>query len=107
MKVICKVSEKLTFELDCNDQKDTFLQLSNLQEIFSEDTCGACGSKEVRFVVRTVDGNSFYEIMCQKCRSKLSFGSHRLGGTLFPHRKNEDGSWIDNKGWVRYVPPAK
>ena len=106
MKVTYKVSDKLTFELDCSDQKDTFSQLSTLQEIFGENKCRSCQSEDIKFVVRTVDENSFYELKCNSCGSKLSFGSKKKGNDLFPKRKSNEGKWLENLGWVKYIKPS-
>jgi translation initiation factor 2 beta subunit (eIF-2beta)/eIF-5 len=107
MKVICKVNEKVTFELEGSGQKDIFEQLSSVQEVFGEGACGKCNSENIRFQVREVDGNKFYELKCNACGSTLAFGAHKKGDTLFPKRKDGDGKWLDNKGWTKWVPPAK
>ena len=67
MKVTCQVSDALAFELDAKDQTDVFEQLSSLQEVFGETTCGKCGKTDLRFVVRENDGNKFYELRCKSC----------------------------------------
>lgn len=107
MKVICKVSEKLTFEMEGSKQKDIFEELASVQEVFGEQCCGKCGDTNLRFQVREVDGNKFYELKCNKCASILAFGAHKKGDTLFPKRKDADGKPIDNKGWTKWTPPAK
>lgn len=101
-------------------QKDVFRQLSSLQEVFEETECGVCGDDDIRFVVRTVDDNDFYELHClgwkydtniqqyNYCRAKLAFGQHKgKEGTLFPKRKDKDGNWLPNNGWTRWKPEDK
>jgi hypothetical protein len=108
MRVIYKVSDELTFELEGSTQKDIFEELSSVGEVFGGSTsCGKCQSTNVHFRMRKVDANKFFEKSCGDCGASLSYGCHRVGDTLFKKVKNEDGSWIDNRGWVRYVPPAK
>ena len=85
MKIVYKASEKLSFELEGNGQKEIFKELSTLQEIFSESNCGMCKSENLKYVVRTVEDNDYYEIRCTDCGATLSFGQHKKGGTLFPH----------------------
>jgi hypothetical protein len=106
MKVICKVNDKLTFELDGAGQKDIFEKLSSVQEVFGESACGKCAGTDLRFQVREVDSNKFYEIKCNKCGAVLAFGAHKKGDTLFPKRKDSDGKFLPDKGWHKWVPPT-
>lgn len=102
MKILYKASEKLSFELEGSGQKEIFKELSTLQEIFSENSCGMCKSENLKYVVRNVEDNDYYEIRCTDCGATLSFGQHKKGGTLFPKRKDSDGNWIKNNGWYKY-----
>lgn len=94
--------------LNCSvegDQKDVFKQLSEFQEIFENLKCGACDSDNVRFVVRTVDENDYYELKCQACYSKLEFGQTKKGDKLFPKRKDRDtNEYKPNGGWAKWNP---
>jgi len=96
MKVIYKANDKLQFELEGSGQK----------EIFSEEKCGLCGSTSLRFIVRNVEGNDYYELRCNDCGAVLAFGQHKKGGTLFPKRKDDDGNYLPNKGWHKWQPNA-
>ncbi|NBX98110.1 hypothetical protein EB118_22125 [bacterium] len=107
MKILYKVNDKLTFELEGEGQKEIFKELSTIQEIFSEEQCGLCGSTNIRFVVRNVDGNDYYELRCLDCGAVLAFGQHKKGGTLFPKRKDDDGNYMPNKGWHKFVKEQK
>lgn len=102
MKVVYAVSDVMKIELEGSDQKDVFEKLADVSEVFGESVCGACGCEDVKFVVRVVDDNKFYELKCTKCGARLSFGAHKKGNTLFPKRKDNDGNWYDNKGWTKW-----
>ena len=96
---------RLTVEVEGETQKNIFDELAKFQEVFEHSTCGKCSSTDVRFVVRNVGDNDFYEIHCQnsKCRARLAFGQHKSKeGTLFPRRKDSEGSWLPNGGWVKF-----
>jgi hypothetical protein len=102
MKIVYQISDNMKIELEGADQKDVFEKLSDLSEVFGENECGACKSPDVRFMVRTVDKNKFYELKCNQCGARLSFGAHKTGDTLFPKRKDAEGNWYDNKGWTKW-----
>lgn len=87
MKVKYKVGDKLEFELEGSGQKEIFKELALIQEIFAEEKCGLCGSTNLRFVVRSVEGNDYYELRCADCGAVLAFGQHKKGGTLFQKEK--------------------
>lgn len=91
---------RLQVEIEGNSAKEIFKQLAEFQEVFDEDKCGLCGSQNLKFVCRTVDGNDFFEIKCLKCFGKLAFGQHKTGGSLFPKRKI-DGEY-KNQGWYKW-----
>lgn len=103
MKATVKVSPMMMFEIEGQDQKSIWEQISSLQEVFGNQECKRCSSPVI-YVTREVDGNSYYELRCtnSKCRAKLSFGVHRTGGSLFPKRTNEDGKYHKYSGWKIY-----
>lgn len=106
MQVSVKLNPSMTVTLDVSDQKDLFRQVSSLQEVCGADKCGACQSENVNFCVRNaVDGKKtyeFFEMRCRECNARLSFGAHQEGGTLFPKRKDTDGNWLENSGWIKF-----
>lgn len=102
MKVKFKPSAKLEFELEGAGQKELFKELATVQEIFSEEKCGACKKDNIKFVVRNVEDNDYYEMRCLSCGAALSFGQHKKGGTLFPKRKDENGNWLEDGGWHKW-----
>ena len=93
---------KLSVEFDADSQTDAFASFAQIQEVFEESPCGKCGSEHLRFVVRTVDENQFYEIRCQDCGARLEFGVMKKGGRLYPRRKDKEGNWLPDKGWQRW-----
>lgn len=101
MKVQYKVGNS-TVEVDGKDVKDVFVQLSGAVEVFGNSACGACGAATVVPNVREVQGNTYFEMRCTNCGSSLSFGQRKADGALYPKRKDKDGQWLDNHGWVKF-----
>jgi hypothetical protein len=86
---------RLVIKVEAATAKDLFKQLAACDEIFNaESQCGLCESKDLRFVVRTVDSNDFFELRCADCNARFAFGQHKTGGTLFPKRST---------GWTKYA----
>ena len=85
---------RISVEIAAETQKDLFKQLSSFQEIFDESACGKCDSSNLKFTVRVIDENEYYEIRCSDCGARLEFGQTKKGGALFPRRKNKDGDWL-------------
>ena len=106
MKANFKVN-KLSVEFEADSVREIWKQLSTFQEVFGETTCGKCGSENLRFVVRENDGNEYYELRCNDCGAKLAFGCHKKGGGLFPKRKDADGNWLPDRGWVKWNPETQ
>ena len=97
---------RLSVELEGDSQRDIFQEIARFQEVFEETVCGKCGADNIRFVVRNVDDNLYYELRCADCGAKLSFGSHKKGGGLFPKRKDGD-NWLRDRGWVKWNPKTE
>ncbi len=96
-------NKRLNVEIATDSVKDTFKKLAEFQEVFDESCCGLCQNQDLQFVVRTVDGNDYYELKCKKCFAKLAYGQHKAGGSLFPKRKLSDGTYDkESKGWHRW-----
>ncbi len=98
---------KLSVELEGDSQRDIFGEIAKFQEVFEEDTCGKCGSDNIKFIVRNVDDNLYYELRCAACGARLSFGSMKKGGGLFPKRKDAEGNWLPDRGWVKWNPKTE
>lgn len=107
MKLRYKVGDRLEFELDGAGQKEIFKELAAIQEIFGEECCGLCKSKNLKFLVRNIEGNDYFEIRCADCGAILSFGQHKKGGTLFPKRKDDEGNYLPNRGWHKWTKDEK
>ena len=95
-------SGKISVEIEFETQIELFQKLSNFQEIFEETTCGKCGSDNIKFQVRHVADNLYYELRCADCGAKLAFGVMKKGGRLFPKRKDKEGNWLPDNGWVKW-----
>ncbi len=95
-------SGRLIAEIDAETQSDAFSQLSSFQEVFDETECGKCSSDNLRFVTRNVDDNQYHELKCLDCNAKMTFGSMKKGGGLFPRRKDKEGNWLPDGGWVKW-----
>ena len=108
MKVRFNVSDNMTCEVEGDSQRDIFEQLAALSEVFGNDMCGKCKSTNIKYIIRTnSDDDKFYELQCMDCRAKLSFGCHKKGNSLFPHRKDKDEKFLPNNGWNVYVKPKE
>ena len=103
MKVTYRATDKLVFELEGSGQKEIFKELALIQEIFSEEKFGLCGSTNLKFIVRNVDNNDYFELRCNDCGAILAFGQHKKGGTLFPKRKDDNANYLPNKGWHKWT----
>ena len=106
MKVVKKVGS-LSFEIEGETQRDVFKEIASFEEVFGENTCGKCGSENVRCIVRENDGNEYFEMRCLDCGAKLSFGVHKKGGGLFPRRKDADGKYLPSGGWQKWNAEKK
>lgn len=89
--------------IEGESQRDVFEAISSFQEVFEEDTCGKCGSQDIKYVTRNVDDNIYYELRCNNagCRAKMAFGANKKGGSLFPKRKDGE-NWLPDGGWVKW-----
>ena len=92
---------------DCESVEGIFAFLGQVSDIFRHDTCGCCGSKEVRFGHRVAQGYDFYEARCAQCNATLGFGQRRDGTGLFPKTKDEHGNPLPDGGWSVYVPQGR
>jgi len=100
-------NQRITVEVEGDSQRDLFSEIGKVQEVFEQDTCGKCGNDDVKFVVRTVDDNQYHELRCVSCGARLSFGANKKGGGLFPKRKDGEGNWLPDGGWVKWNPKTE
>jgi DNA-directed RNA polymerase subunit RPC12/RpoP len=105
MKIIYTTkNNRISAEFEGDSPKDLFSSIAKFQEVFEEDVCGKCGHDHVKFVVRAVDDNHYHELRCSDCGARLSFGANKKGGGLFPKRKDSEGDWLPDSGWVKWNP---
>ncbi len=96
-------SGRLVIKLVAEDVKRLFRELGAVQDAFdSEVECGCCNSVEIRYRVRDVDSNEYYELYCTNCGAKFEFGQHKKGQTLFPKTSAADGKKLPNRGWAKW-----
>jgi len=102
----------MTIELEADTQTALVQQLSAFSEVFEEDTCQKCKSKNLRWSVRKSESKgktfSYNELRCKDCGAKLAFGVLDDGSHgLFPKRKDADGKIKGNYGWVKWNPETE
>lgn len=99
MKVHYKTRDnRLVFEVQAETAKELFKGIASIQDIFeAERECGCCHSPNLRYSVRTIEENDYYELICTECNARFQFGQHKKGGTLFPKR-------TEGGGWKRWSP---
>jgi len=100
-------NNKINVEIEGDSHRDIFDQISRFQEVFEQGTCGKCSSENLKYVVRTVEDNQYFELRCANCTARLSFGANKKGGGLFPRRKDSAGSWLPDAGWVKWNPKTE
>lgn len=98
---------RITAEFDADSHRDLFNEINKFQEVFEEDICGKCKGEDIKYIVRTVDDNQYYELRCNGCGSKLAFGVNKKGGGLFPKRKDNEGKWLPDNGWTKWNPKTE
>ena len=96
---------RLYFKVEGGTQKELFENIADLQEIFeSDENCGLCKSTDIRFRVREVKGNKYFELRCLACNAQFAFGQNKDMKSLFPKRKDDDNNWLPNRGWFKWQP---
>jgi hypothetical protein len=108
--------KRCTVQVEAETQKELFEEYAAAVEVFGEQRCGLCKSEAIVPVVRNVtkgkESYDFQEMHCQnpQCRARLSYGVHKGGGTLFPHRRLDAtgrpdraaGEYGEHRGWTKY-----
>lgn len=105
MKVSYRASKKFSVEAEGENHKQVFEKLAALAEVFGIERCGKCNSEDIIPIVRTAEDkkkktHTYYELRCKNCYAKFAFGQHLQGGTLFPQRKDGEGNYKPDGGWV-------
>lgn len=98
---------RIVIEVEAGSQKGLFKAMAEVADVFESEDCGSCKSNNIVPRVRTHDGNDYYELHCRDCGACLSFGQHKSGSTLFAKRVDEEGSYLENRGWKKYSPSSQ
>lgn len=94
---------QFTVEVDGGNIKEVIENVAIVQEVLEAETsCGCCSKNNLRYQVREVDGNKFYELVCIDCGARFEFGQHKKTPTLFPKRKDKDDHVLPNRGWAKW-----
>lgn len=101
MKAIFQVNPTLTLELDFDSQADLFQKLSAYSEVFGNtvvvDKDGNTSNK-VRFQVRNVDDNQYYELVCiDDSQPSLKYAKRKFG-----MHKGQDKSLFPKSNWIKF-----
>jgi hypothetical protein len=104
-------NNRLSFEITGGSEKDIFEGIAHIQEVFEvDDKCGCCNSPQIIYRVReSADlkkkaSYKYYEMVCRSCSARFQFGQSQDMKSLFPKRRDENGNWLPNRGWSKYVP---
>ncbi len=110
MEAIVKAfNGRLQIKVEAGNMPDLFRITSQVMEVLGSDqNCGACNSDSIRPQARkSEEGYDFYELVCNNCGAELKMGQKKVGGTLWPKRKDEQGRPLANRGWLKYDRAAK
>ncbi len=119
MKAKIQINGNVEITVEGKSTKDLFEQLASIEQTFGvkSQLCGKCQKgggilitdntiKPKQYIVRNVEGNTFYEIVCQ-CGARLSLSSTKQKpDELFPKKKkdytNPDSEYLPDNGWLKY-----
>tara|TARA_R100000808_G_scaffold5051_8_gene15657 strand:+ start:5477 stop:5848 length:372 start_codon:yes stop_codon:yes gene_type:complete len=104
MKVTYKTG-KFTVEAEGNTT-EIFKQLASFDSVFGNCKNKANDSENIGFRHRVVDENDYFEMYDKDTFHTLKFGKTKKDGSLFPRRKDADGNYFPDGGWVKYDPNA-
>lgn len=93
---------RIRFGFEVETGKAAFEAVATLQELFEEPKCGDCGSESIRFSVRNIDGNKYFNMLCDSCGAQLDFGQNKDGKGLFLKRLDKDKNPLGKNGWYHY-----
>ena len=104
MKVIYKTGK---FQIEAEGSTtDIFEQLAAFDSVFGNCKNKSNDSTNIGFRHREVDGNHYYEMYDKDTFHTLKFGKTKKDGSLFPRKKDADGNWLSDGGWVKFDPNA-
>ena len=105
---------RLEINISADGSKGIFDKIAEFQEVFESDTCGKCGGTDIKYVVREVDGDKYYELRCNNkaCNAKLAYGQSKDQLTIYPKRTEQEKDakgkpigekkWLNDGGWLRW-----
>ena len=85
---------------------EIFKQLAAFDSVFGNCKNKANDSENIGFRHRIVDENDYFEMFDKDTGHVLKFGRTKKDGSLFPRRKDPEGNWLDNNGWIKCDPNA-
>lgn len=107
---VCKVKIGNTLhDITYDNDKELFHAIARLNDIFGHTNCGKCDSENIKYQVRKAHSKAknkdffYYELVCNDCSCKFSFGSLEDAKNLYPKTRAKDGKPKPNKGWEMYV----
>jgi ribosomal protein L40E len=102
---------RISVELTGSTSVSVFEQISLFQEVFEQTKCGKCGSEDLKFNIRTTNGDKYYELICNECGARLAFGCNKEGGGMYPQRKftkshaqfvEGEANYKPDNGWCKW-----
>jgi|TARA_B100000497_G_C7352054_1_gene229602 hypothetical protein len=91
-----------TVKVEGDTQIDVWDKMSEMAEILSVGAaCGKTAATDTIPVTRKKDDYIFREWKCVSSGACLGLGQSKAG-SLFPKRKDKDGEWLDNHGWLTW-----
>lgn len=96
---------RLTAEFEADTQVELFKQLAQFQEVFENTTCsdGKESSDLVRFSVREVEGNHFFELVCvDESKPNLRWAKKKYG-----QHKGKDQTLFPKADWAKWNPQTE
>ena len=114
MQVHLKLNDRVTAVAEASEMTEIFEQLAHLAEVFGNMTArkekynDGKSYNDVYPVVRTDDkDNKYYELHSRYTPMKKAFGCNKKGGGLFPKRKDKEGNYLPDNGWMIFNKETK
>lgn len=87
---------RLLLEFNAESMRDLFWMVGQLRQVFeAEPKCGMCDSVNIGpGISRDKDENQYYFLLCADCEAQFRFGQTKVGGNLFPKRKDGQNGWF-------------
>jgi hypothetical protein len=119
MKIIYKINEGVSLELDAPKLQDAIKIMTEIREAIGHERCGKCQNEETYPRHRTAENNDFFEIHCPKCFAVLPLGTSKENQMLYKKRMQTDSKgkstkdangkaqYLPNNGWLKYNKETK